>query len=205
MRRITPDAPPWLAAIGAVGDLGPAGFTLPETAGAPRGAVTRLVPLVNAPRRLPDGPVREALALLVESETPQEALADPRMRLLEDARRRWRSEFERVRRTAPVVSDSVALVRFSSPAQIHPLVAAQWQRGLAPRVVIAANDDYLPGRVNFSVRGGAGDLTRVLRAALPDVDGEYAHGHPRATGGSLSPHDFERLVDALGLGRSAST
>jgi single-stranded-DNA-specific exonuclease len=199
MRRITPDAPPWLAAIGAVGDLGPAGFVLPETAGAPRAAVARLVPLVNAPRRLPDGRVREALALLVESETPHEALTDPRIRLLEEARRRWRSEFERVRRTAPRVAESVALVRFSSPAQVHPLVAAQWQRRLAPRLVIAANDGYVSGRVNFSVRGGAGDLTRVLRAALPDAHGEYAHGHPRATGGSLVPDDFERLLEALGL------
>jgi single-stranded-DNA-specific exonuclease len=65
--------------------------------------------------------------------------------------------------------------------------------------VIAANDGYLSGRVNFSVRGGAGDLTRVLRAALPDAHGEYAHGHPRATGGSLVPDDFEQLLEALGL------
>ncbi len=52
--------------------------------------------------------------------------------------------------------------------------------------------------VNFAVRGGAGDLRAVLRAALPDVGGEFAHGHDRATGGSLSPDDFERLLGALG-------
>jgi single-stranded-DNA-specific exonuclease len=66
--------------------------------------------------------------------------------------------------------------------------------------VIAANDDYLPGRVNFAVRGGDGtDLRALLRAALPGAGGEFAHGHPRATGGSLEPDDFDRLVAALGV------
>ena len=44
----------------------------------------------------------------------------------------------------------------------------------------------------------AGQLL-VLRAALPDVRGDFAHGHDRATGGSLAPEDFERLLDGLGL------
>lgn len=158
----------------------------------------KLVPLVNAPRRLAAGPVREALALLVESETAAAALADPRRALLEEARAEWRAELERVRRTPPVVRDTFALVRFSSPAQVHPLVAAQWERRLAPRPVIAANDEYLPGRVNFAVRGGSGDLRRWLRAALPDVTGEFAHGHDRATGGSLSPAEFDLLLERLG-------
>jgi single-stranded-DNA-specific exonuclease len=62
---------------------------------------------------------------------------------------------------------------------------------------VAANDDYLPGRVNFSVRGGAGDLRRLLREALPEADGEFAHGHDRATGGSLRPEEFELLLRRL--------
>jgi single-stranded-DNA-specific exonuclease len=197
VRRLLTEEPAWLAAVGAVGDLGDAGFALPEAAGAPRGAVRRLVPLVNAPRRLPDGPVRDALALLVESQSPEAALRDPRIALLEGARDEWRSELERVRRTAPVVGRNVAVVRFSSPAQVHPLVAVQWQRRLAPRPVIAANDGYLPGRVNFSVRGGSGDLRRLLREALPEADGEFAHGHDRATGGSLEPAMFELLLERL--------
>ena len=199
VRWLVPEEPPWLAAVGAVGDLGDAAFALPECAGAPRGPVRRLVPLVNAPRRLPDGPVREALALLVESESAAAALADSRVGLLDDARRAWRSELDRVRRTPPVVSDEVALIRFSSPAQVHPLVAAQWRERLAPRLVIAANDGYLPGRVNFAVRGGAGDLRRLLREALPEATGEFAHGHDRATGGSLSPADFDLLLQRLGV------
>jgi single-stranded-DNA-specific exonuclease len=197
VRRILPEAPGWLAAVGAVGDLGDAGFALPECEGAPRGAVRKLVPLVNAPRRLPGGPVRDALALLVESASPEAALRDPRIARLEEARDEWRSELERVRRTAPAVGRNVAVVRFSSPAQVHPLVAVQWQRRLAPRPVLAANDGYLPGRVNFSIRGGSGDLRRLLREALPEADGEFAHGHDRATGGSLEPALFELLLERL--------
>src|SRR4051812_22208432 len=38
--------------------------------------------------------------------------------------------------------------------------------------------------------------------ALPNQRGEFAHGHPRATGGTLEPAEFARLVTALGLGRA---
>ena len=65
--------------------------------------------------------------------------------------------------------------------------------------MIAANDGYLPGRVNFSVRGGTGDLRALLHSSLPGVGGEFAHGHAAATGGSLAPDDFERLIAALRL------
>jgi hypothetical protein len=63
--------------------------------------------------------------------------------------------------------------------------------------VLAANDDYIPGMVNFAVRGGGGDLRELLRRALPDEGGEFAHGHPSATGGSLAPDRFEALLRAL--------
>ncbi|HEY8583760.1 MAG TPA: hypothetical protein VIL49_12460 [Capillimicrobium sp.] len=198
MRRIVPEAPSWLAAVGAVGDLGTDGFALAD-AERRRGDVRRLATLVNAPRRLPDGPVRTALALLVEHHDPREALGDPRAEELEAARRAWREELDRVKRTAPLVGDRLALLRFSSPCQVHPLVATTWARRLAPRVVIAANDGYLPGRVNFAVRGGTGSLVALLRRALPGRDGgEFAHGHDRATGGSLAPDEFERLLEGLG-------
>ena len=202
MRRLVPDAPAWLAAVGGVGDLGDAAFALPECEGAaPKTAIKKLVALVNAPRRLPDGPVLTALALLVEHADPKAALRDPRIAELEEAKAAWRAELDRVIRTAPRVGDRVALLRFRSPAQVHPLVATTWARRLAPRVVLAANDDYLPGRVNFAVRGGDGqDLRALLRDALPGVGGEFAHGHPRATGGSLPPADFERLLAALEVG-----
>ena len=201
LRRLFPEQPAWLAAVGAQGDLGDAGLALPEAVGAPKSAVRKLVPLVNAPRRLPDGPVRTALALLVESESPKHALADPRIAELEEARREWRAGFEQVVRSAPNVGDDVAVLRFHSPYQVHPLVATTWARRLAPRMVLAANEDYLPGRVNFAVRGGTAhdDLRARLRAALPDATGDLGNGHARATGGSLIPEEFDRLVAALGV------
>jgi single-stranded-DNA-specific exonuclease len=195
MRRVVPEAPAWLAAVGAVGDAGDAGFALPECGGAPKTAVRKLVPLVNAPRRLPDGPVRTALALLVEHDDPRAALADPRIAELQEAKAAWRAEFDRVVRTAPRVGDRVAVLRFTSPAQVHPLVAQTWSRRLKPRVVLAANDDYLPGRVNFAVRGGRDG--EDLRALLRDAGLDPVHGHARATGGSLEPPAFERLQEAL--------
>ena len=203
VRRIVPEAPAWLAAVGGVGDLGDAALALPECQGdgmaGTKTAIKRLVSLVNAPRRLPDGPVATALALLVEHDGPREALRDPRVAELEEAKRAWRAEFDRVVRTAPrMVGEGTAVLRFASPAQVHPLVATTWARRLAPRMVLAANDGYLaPGVVNFAVRGGSGDLRRVLRDALPDAVGEFAHGHDRATGGSLSEPDFERLLAGL--------
>lgn len=197
MRRVLPDAPAWLAAVGAVGDLGPAGFALDACAGAPAASVRRLTGLVNAPRRCPDGPVRTALALLVEHDDPADALLDPRVAELEAAKRAWKAEFDRVVRTPPQVGASVAVIRFSSAFGVHPLVATTWARRLAPRVVIVANDGYLEGRVSFAARGGTASLPALLRAALPGVEGELSHGHDRASGGTLDPADFERMLAAL--------
>jgi len=78
-------------------------------------------------------------------------------------------------------------------------VAQAWSRRLAPRVVLAANDDYLPGLVSFAARGGRGDLRRLLRDALLDAQGEFAHSHDRATGDSLTPEEFDQLLAGLSL------
>lgn len=202
-RELAPDAPAWLAAVGAVGDLGDDGFALPECAGfGAKTHVRKLVSLVNAPRRLPDGPVREALGVLVDAVSAREALADSRVALLVDAKAEWQAELERVVRTAPaMVGSRVAVIRFSSRAQVHPLVAVRWKGRLKPRVVLAANEGYLsPGVVNFAVRGGEDgeDLRELLLRALPDARGsEFANGHDRATGGSLELDEFERLLAGL--------
>jgi single-stranded-DNA-specific exonuclease len=204
MRRIVPEAPAWLAAVGAVADLGEEAFALPEAGEQRRTAVRRLCSLVNASRRVPDGPVRTALQVLVDAEDARAALEDPRLGELEEAKRAWRAELDRVAGTPPVVGDEVALLRFSSPCQVHPQVATTWARRLAPRVVIAANDGYLPGRVNFAMRGGDGSLLALLRSVVPEgVEGEVGHGRDRATGGSLAPEDFERVMEALGVPQTA--
>jgi single-stranded-DNA-specific exonuclease len=199
MRRICPEAPAWLAAVGAVGDLGDAGWVLPECAGVPKGGVRRLVPLINAARRVPAGPIGVALELLTELNSTAAVLADDRIAALQEARVRCKDEYARALRTAPRVSGEVALIRFSSPCQVHPLIATAWAQRLKPRAVIAANDGYLEGKVNFAVRGGNGDLRALLLDALPDARGEFAHGHARAAGGSLAPPDFDRLVRAFGF------
>ena len=185
--RIVPDAAAWVTAVGSVGDLGDRAWSLPDLEGVPKTHVRKLVPLINAPRRLPRGPVREALQILLENEDACAALADPRIGLLQDAKDEWRGAFHTALRNPPSVLGGIAVIEFSSPYQIHPLVAQTWSRRLAPNVVIAANAHYIPGKVNFAVRGGTGDLRALLRSALPEENGEFAHGHDRATGGSLSP------------------
>jgi single-stranded-DNA-specific exonuclease len=199
VRRLVPETTAWLAAIGAFADLGDAAFALPECSPAPRTAIRTLVPLVNAARRAPAGPVADALALLVEHDEPGSALRDPRIAVLARVRAAAQAAFRAAVRTAPVVGADAALIRFASAYQVHPLVATAWSRRLAPRVVVAANDGYLPGRVNFAVRGGHGDLRGLLRGALPEARGEFAHGHDRATGGSLAPAEFDELVRGLGI------
>jgi hypothetical protein len=92
------------------------------------------------------------------------------------------------------------LIRFASPAQVHPLVAIRWSRRLAPAIVLAANDGFLPGRVNFAVRSAsAKDLLKWLRGLpfTPSPQAEYANGHARATGGSLPTAEFVRFPAIL--------
>ncbi|MCW2922413.1 MAG: hypothetical protein JWL76_2287 [Thermoleophilia bacterium] len=202
MGRLVPEVPSWLAAVGAVGDLGDRGLALPEfREGIVKSHVRTLATLVNSPRRMPDGPLATALAILVEAETAKAALADPRIRELEEAKAWWRSEFEQVIRTAPVFGEHVAVLEFATRAHVHALVAMQWSRTLRPRPVLAANHGFLDGRVNFSMRCSdpALDLRAILKAALPDESGEFAHGHPQATGGSLKPERYDELLVALGV------
>jgi single-stranded-DNA-specific exonuclease len=198
MRRVIPAAPAWLAAVGAVSDLGPAALALPECRDAPLAAVRRLAGLVDGARRVPHGPVRTALALLIEHDEPDAALLDPRIGELEDARRTWKAEYDRLASVTPMIGETTALLRVSTACQVHSLIATTWARRLAPRLVVVANDGYLDGRVDFAVRGGSG-LPSRLRRALPGIEGEFAHGGDRASGGSLTPDDFERLLIALGV------
>ena len=195
----------WLAAVGVAGDYGDSGLKLAECAGVVKSHIKKLVPLVNAPRRVPgQDAVRTALAILIEHDSPKAALADRRIAVLEAAKKQWRGAFEAAVKTAPRVVGDVALIRFTSDCQVHPLVAQTWMSRLAPKAVIAANTDYVPGFINFACRGGppGADLRDLLKHALPDAvrpGVEFAHGHPQATGGSLPAADFDRLIRALGF------
>jgi single-stranded-DNA-specific exonuclease len=193
----------WLAALGAVGDLGGA-KEFDELIGMEaRGtAWTKAVSLINAARRAPEDDAMTALDVLLRATSPQDiALARvPGVDRLEEYRQSVQREVARCSRIAPKVMGDAAVIRFSSGAQVHPIVATRWSSRLAPKVVIAANKGFIPGRVNFAIRCGADiNLLDWLRALpfTPSPDAEYANGHPRATGGSLSLTDFEALIRTI--------
>ena len=196
-----PDDGAWLAALGAVGDLGRDAIKEGRAPrAAPAGALGRLATLVTAPGRLRDGPLRTAFELLRDSRNAEAALVDPRLDELREAKGQVGAARMRAVRTAPQVGPQAALLRFSEPARVHGLVAAAWARRLAPRVVVAANDGWRDGRVSFAVRSADDlDLRAWLRERYepPPEAGGYARGHARATGGNLDPEAFEELAAAL--------
>ena len=96
----------------------------------------------------------------------------------------------------------VALIRFSSPAQVHPLIAQQWRGRLKDHVVLAANTEYRPGWVHFAVRGRRDrDLVVFLAAHRPPgADDACGNGHRQATGGALRPAAWNAFIRGLGFG-----
>ncbi len=214
MRRIVPDAPAWLAAVGAVGDYGDAGLAQPECAGAAKTAVRKLVPLINAPRRCPDGPaVRTALAILVEHDDPREALKDPRIAELEEAKRAWRAAFDaavRTRRRCSATTSPSSDLR--AAYQVHPLAPQTWscrprqlrgdrgERRLPAgpgelRDAVRAPQGRRPPRLRCLARRRRAERTRCCRTPPATA---RARGHAGATGGSVTPAEFERLMKAMG-------
>lgn len=195
----------WLALLGTVADLG-ADAPFPAMKAAlrrhGRAHVTEAVALLNAARRAQDADVATALAVLEAAPGPA-AIARGEVAGIEALRRcraEVQAELARCGRTAPQLRAAhLAVIRISSPAQIHPLLAVRWMRRLSRQVVLVANDGYLPGRVNFAMRTRLPvNVVDWLRSIpLGSVEGEWAHGHPAATGGSLPPPDFERLLDEL--------
>ena len=114
MRRVEREAPLWLAEIGIAKEIG---------ADHVSGDVRQLAALVDAPRRVPGGPVAIALELLTRHAEVLEALADHRVAELDDARRAWKAELERVIRIEPEESGDGAVVRFDSEYVLEDVVA----------------------------------------------------------------------------------
>lgn len=195
----------WLGALGAIADLGTAA-PFRDLLGVRAGgtAWTKAVALLNAARRAPKPAPRLALEALRQAESVHDITSGrlPQTPRLEACLQEVRGEIERCSRVAPAIAGNVALLRFSSAAQVHPIVAMRWSRRLRPRIVIAANDGYLPGRTNFAIRSDAEvDLVSWLRGLpfSPAADAEFGHGHARATGGSLDADDFEAFLGAVGF------
>jgi single-stranded-DNA-specific exonuclease len=193
----------WLAALGAIADVGSAAPFAPLIGFEARGtAWSKAISLLNAARRAPEDDAETALRVLQRAADVRNIVdaRDPDVARLEAYRRTVQAEVGRVSRVPPQIHGDAAVLRFASAAQVHPIIATRWSRRLAPAIVVAANEGFLPGRVNFAIRSHANvDLLQWLRGLpfTPPPGAEYANGHPRATGGSLSIDDFERFMDAL--------
>ena len=107
----------------------------------------------------------------------------------------------RARKIAPRIVDGVALIFFSSPCQIHPLIAQQWRGRLQGEIVIAANAGYRPGWVHFAARTARKvDLVEFLgERRPPGADDLYGSGHKAATGGALRLDDWAWFLRRLGF------
>lgn len=200
----------WKAAIGNAGDLGPADAELDAAGrGGTKKAFDGAKSLLNAAKRSsdPDRAVPAAFRLFQTANSPQEVLdaAGEDASLLRQFASEVKEELALAKRVGPKFSkrEPVALVRFSSPARVHPLIAQQWRSRLPKYAVIAANDGYVPGRTNFSLRtsGDIDGLALLKRHgdALGIDEPEFGHGHHAATGGSLPTPVFGRLISAMGF------
>lgn len=204
----------WKANLGNQGDMGPADSALDhERAGGTKRAFDLAKSLLNAAKRSsnPEEAVPAAFRVFSKAESPKEVIeaTGEDAEILQRYQDEVRHELNEAKRHGPKFSASepLALVRFSSPARVHPLIAQSWRGRLPKYAIMAANDGYVPGRVNFSMRGNAGiDLLEMLARhgeALGIDEPEYGHGHHAATGGSLPREVFERLLSSMGLSGTA--
>ena len=155
MRRIEGEAPLWLAEVGIAADIGAEHVS--EEA-------RQLAALVDAPRRVPDGPVRLALELLTESEDADAALGDARIAALHEARRDWKAALEVVMRAEPVDAGDLSVVSFQSAYLLEDVVARVWALRLpALRVVAVRNGTHVGGAAHLPPERLAGLLQRIAR------------------------------------------
>ncbi|WP_279482620.1 phosphoesterase [Aureimonas sp. SK2] len=197
----------WLAAIGLIGDLADeAGFPEMAEARARYGitALRKAASLVNAPRRTSSGDASAAFALLEKADGPKAVLSGEHAETagLLEAKAEVAAALEAARKLPPKVVGDVAVIRFSSPCQIHPLVAQAWRGRLKDRIVIAANTGYRPGWVHFAARTATDrDILAFLAEHRPaGADEQYGNGHRAASGGALRVRDWNAFAAGLGFG-----
>ncbi len=197
----------WLAAIGIIGDLAEdAGFPEMAEARARYGitALRKATSLVNAPRRTASGDASAAFALLEKAEGPKAVLSGehPETEALLGAKAEVAAALDAARKVPPKVAGEVAIVRFASPCQIHPLVAQAWRGRLKDRIVMAANTGYRPGWVHFAARTATDQdvLAFLARNRPAGADEQYGNGHRAASGGALRAGDWNAFVARLGFG-----
>jgi single-stranded-DNA-specific exonuclease len=198
----------WIAAIGTISDLGEkAPFDLLETTRQKYTAkwLKESVSLVNAARRASNyEPEIAALALLSFSNPKDLVNSDSaEVERLREAKREVNIELNEARKAAPTFAGNVALIRMNSPCQIHPLIAQSWRTRLPKYIVIAANEGFMPGKINFAARTsveGLSVLDFLRQFKLQNVGtGSYGQGHDQASGGVLPVEAWNELLGKMGF------
>jgi single-stranded-DNA-specific exonuclease len=196
----------WLAALGLIGDMADgAGFPELERAQARWGktALRDATSLVNAPRRTASADATPALQLLLTGDGPRVVTKAPsaQREALLAAKVEVAAALDSAKRVPPRVVGDVALIRFHSPCQIHPLIAQQWRGRLKDKIVLAANTGYRDGWIHFAARSARGEnlVGFLAEHRPPGADSRYGNGHAQATGGALRPADWNAFVTGLGF------
>jgi len=196
----------WIACLGTLSDLGErAPFEIIARAKKRYTAkwLKEATTLVNAARRASDYDPETAARALLAHDNPRNLVESDSsdVATLRRAREEVKAAMNEAKKAAPVFSGKVALIRLNTACQVHPLLAQIWRTRLPQYIVIAANEGYLPGRVNFSARSASGtSVLEFLRAIeLKDGEGSYGHGHDQASGGSLPFARWNELLAQLGF------
>ncbi|RYG24938.1 hypothetical protein EON82_08960 [bacterium] len=200
----------WKANLGNQGDMGPSDPEIDDQrAGGTKRAFDMAKSLLNSAKRSsnPDVAVSAAFRVLQAAVSPKEVVeaTGPDAQTLRGYQDEVKRELNEAKKVGPKFSrtEPLAMIRFSSPARVHPLIAQQWRSRLPKYAIMAVNDGYLPGRTQFSMRANAGiDLLEMLARYGKELgidEPEYGHGHHAATGGSLPTGTFERLITAMGF------
>ncbi|KAI8993799.1 hypothetical protein BD414DRAFT_513472 [Trametes punicea] len=177
----------YLCAMGTMGDLGTSFKWAPPFPDMreclrkwTKKVLGEAIGLINAPRRTAAYDVETAWRALLNAQTPRSLIdpssSSPDVRRLFAARAEVKAEVDRCARRPPTFSGDgrVALIRISSPAQIHPLIATRWSsslKGARLEVVMCANDGYITGMTNFAcrvARAGAGAANAGMKRKAQD-------------------------------------
>lgn len=196
----------WIAAIGTFSDLGErAPFEIIETTKKKYTAkyLKEATALINAVRRASDSNPEAAARALLNHSNPKELVlsCDADVNLMKAAREEVKAAMNEAKKAAPIFAGQVALIRVHSRCQIHPLIAQIWRGRLPKYIVMAANDEYMEGRINFSCRAsGETNVLQFLRdIKLSDGEGNFGNGHDGASGGSLPPARWNELLQKIGF------
>jgi single-stranded-DNA-specific exonuclease len=201
----------WLAALGIIGDMAE-DYGFAEMAQARTGygitALRNAASLINAPRRTGSGNAQAAFDLLTRANGPKQVLSGefPETAALLQAKAEVKQALDEARKVGPKFSGNVALVQFSSPCQVHPLIAQQWRGRLKNAIVIAANTGYREGFVHFAVRSSNDTdiLALLAQHRPPGADEQYGNGHRAASGGALRWDDWTFFLTTLGFDASGA-